>query len=100
MALPLGGDCNDHSYGGHYDYGSIQPRSVVAYVGQNVTLVCFSYTIPFWIQLNGVIETKVITPVLILVNVTEKHTGKYMCKGYNISGVPFRAYSDIYVGGK
>ena len=95
----------------------IYPLHQVAYEGSTVRITCFSTHTPIWLKeiepsiplnnikpfwltdWNPVNSTLYKDNVVTINNVNEKYSGRYLCEGLNFHG-PFKAVSQLFVGGK
>ncbi len=83
------------------EYGRLNPQHSVALEGEVVTLTCKSHTDPQWSKEEGRINShSVFQNSLLLYEVTEEDSGRYICYGTYPSGELFDESATVLVGGR
>ena len=89
---------------------AVQPTHQAAFVGETVSMKCYSYSIPKWKSLNTRkykvakrtmrCKSRIYVYELYVFDATVVHSGKYTCHGTKKSGESFEAISYLYIGCK
>ena len=80
--------------------GTVLHTQVLAYVGYNIKLYCYSTSIPEWSRKINDMEYYVDTkPTVAIDYVSDEDAGEYICKGTDKHG-SFSASCTVYVAGK
>ena len=89
----------------------VEPTHQAAFVGETVSMKCYSYSVPKWNSLNTMkhkVEERsmmcnnsmIYAYELNILDATVAHSGKYTCHGTKKYGETFEAISILYIGCK
>ena len=83
-------------------FGTIFPKTIIAYSGSTIAITCYSLTNPTWTK-NGLPLNSSFTfmQLLILSNISVDDRGTYICEGVlDAYGKMFKNSTEVIVGGK
>ena len=81
-------------------YGTVYPIHQVNYFEGTAVIVCHSKKQPSWSKYGQPLQQMFyLGYALVIHNLTEEHSGIYICKGYETDDKTFAANSELLVGG-
>lgn len=83
--------------------GRVVPTDTLLYENSFLRISCYSLKPPFWSKDSLPVPPPFIDNIdhqITIYKVSKIHSGRYFCNGVKRDYSPFRAYTDIFVGGE